>query len=87
MDWTQQFAAALLARLGREEAALELTPERARLLLDAAREVAHGTERSNAPLASYLVGAFIASRMDDGVDAEIAFEEALETLRRSLPAS
>ena len=85
MDWPSEFAKTLEAQLGRAEASLELSPEVQDLMLTAARDVAHRTERKNAPLASYLIGAYIASRMDDGVDAELAVEEALEALRRSLP--
>ena len=56
MVWIDEFAAAL----GVEP----LAPEERRLLLDLARRVAHGTERVNAPLASYLVGRSVAGRSD-----------------------
>ncbi|HET7488504.1 MAG TPA: DUF6457 domain-containing protein [Acidimicrobiales bacterium] len=47
-DWLDRFADALgVARL---------TAEEIDTVLDLARDVAHGTERKNAPLATYLAG-------------------------------
>jgi hypothetical protein len=37
------------------------------LLLSIARDVAHASERQNAPLASYLIGRFVQMRMSAGV--------------------
>jgi hypothetical protein len=47
-------------------------------LLDLARDVAHGTERKNAPLAAFLAGRFVGSGG--------SLSDAIERARRSLPA-
>lgn len=47
-DWLDRFADALQVS--------RLDPGEADALLDLARVVAHGTERTNAPLAAYLAG-------------------------------
>ncbi|MBT8198061.1 MAG: hypothetical protein KJP12_00900 [Acidimicrobiia bacterium] len=46
-------------------------------LLDLARDVAHGTERKNAPLASYLVGIAVGKGMgmQDAVGVVTGFAE------------
>lgn len=46
-------------------------------LLDLARIVAHGTERKNAPLATYLVGQYVAIRGADDVTAADSVAEAV----------
>lgn len=46
-------------------------------LLALARDVAHGTERKNAPLASFLAGRFVGSGG--------SLSDAVERARRSLP--
>jgi hypothetical protein len=71
--WIDDFAAAL----GLEP----LAPEERRLLLDLARQVAHRTERVNAPLASYLVGRSMAGRSD----AVGGIREAARRAEASLP--
>lgn len=45
-------------------------------LLETARVVAHATERRNAPLATFLIGRFVAARVANGADALAAAEEA-----------
>ncbi len=45
-------------------------------ILDFTRRVAHGSERKHAPLATFLAGWFVASRMASGVDAATAWQEA-----------
>lgn len=47
-DWLDRFADALSVP--------RLDPAEAEALLDLARVVAHGTERTNAPLATFLAG-------------------------------
>lgn len=47
-------------------------------LLDLARIVAHGTERKNAPLATYLAGQYVAIRGADDVTSARAVAEVLE---------
>jgi len=62
--WFDRLRASVLAELGRDDpalaAALLLTPDDARALLDLARDVAHGSgARQYAPLATYLAGRLI----------------------------
>ena len=45
-------------------------------LLETARVVAHATERRNAPLATFLIGRYVAARVAHGGDALAAAEEA-----------
>jgi hypothetical protein len=57
-DWLDRFADALaVARLG---------PAEVDAVLDLARVVAHGTERRNAPLATFLAGRASAGREGGG---------------------
>ncbi len=53
-------------------------------LLRIAREVAHGSERLNAPLSTYAAGRHIAARMAAGVDETVALAEVEEAVRRVL---
>ncbi len=55
-------------------------PGRARLLR-VARDVAHTTERQNAPLAAYLIGRFVQSSVDAGIAPDDALAEAAEVVR------
>jgi hypothetical protein len=56
-DWLSQRADALAAASGTERAALELSDEDMKTLLDIAKVAAHTSgERTNAPLLCYLVG-------------------------------
>lgn len=73
----QRYAAALGERLGREEEAVRLPREAVGPILDLARVVAHGTERKNAPLASYLAGRYAAAREAEGIEPATALAEAL----------
>jgi hypothetical protein len=50
-------------------------------LLRIARDVAHTTERQNAPLAAYLIGRFVQSSVDAGVPSADALAEAAEVVR------
>ena len=45
-------------------------------ILDFTRRVAHGSERKHAPLATFLAGWFVASRVADGASPQDAWEEA-----------
>lgn len=74
-EWIRRYAGAL---------GVELTPEDARRLLDLASAVAHGTERKNAPLATYLVGRFAGGAM--GEELARALAEARERAEALLPA-
>ena len=48
------------------------------LLLRVARNVAHATERQNAPLASYLIGRFVQSSVSAGMSEADALARAAE---------
>jgi len=65
-DWLDRFALAL--------GVAPLDTSEVEAILDLAREVAHGTERKNAPLAAWLAG-----RSGAGATA------ALDVARRTLP--
>lgn len=64
-DWLDRFAAAL--------GVPPLDPAEVDTILDLAREVAHGTERKNAPLAAWLAGG-------SGADVATALAAARQTL-------
>lgn len=74
-DWVQRYASALAARL-EEDASSPLDGDAAARILRLARVVAHGTERVNAPLASYVAGWYAAARMREGAGAAEAVREA-----------
>ena len=67
-DWLSTYADAL---------GLDLDDSEIEALLALARDVAHGTERKNAPLASFLAGRFVGSGG--------SLSDAVERARRSLP--
>ncbi len=69
--WTKDYAAAL-----REsgDPAINVINEEA--ILDFTKEVAHGSERKNAPLATFLAGWYVGARASQGVDPEEAWREA-----------
>jgi hypothetical protein len=69
LDWVAAYAEALGLEL--DDAAIDA-------VLALARDVAHGTERKNAPLASFLAGRFV------GTGGSLS--DAVERARRSLPA-
>lgn len=77
-DWLARYGAALEERLGRAEPGLHLAPEAGARILDLARVVAHGTERKNAPLASFLAGRYVAARTAAGAKLQTAVAEAVE---------
>ncbi len=53
-------------------------------LLDFTREVAHGSERKNGPLATFLAGWFVGVRVAEGVDPREAWNEAAALGRQLL---
>ena len=53
-------------------------------ILDFTREVAHGSERKNAPLATFLAGWYVGSRVSQGATPEEAWSEAAELGRQLL---
>lgn len=80
-DWIARYAAALAGRLDGQGTPASLTAETVELVLDLARVVAHGTERKNAPLATYLAGAFASARVAQGGDVLAAVREALSMVQ------
>ncbi|MGH9190546.1 MAG: DUF6457 domain-containing protein [Acidimicrobiales bacterium] len=54
-------------------------------ILDLARDVAHGTERLTAPLATFLAGQYVALRAAAGVPMASALDEAHAAARDLLP--
>lgn len=85
-DWLDAYATELLQELGGRgpEGVGDGVRES---LLDLARIVAHGTERKNAPLATYLAGSFVAMRAVRGVDEDMALHEAVSIAQRLLSRS
>lgn len=53
-------------------------------LLRLARDVAHATERLNAPLVAYVAGRHVAARQAAGLSEEGALDEVEEVVRRLL---
>ncbi|MEO8476246.1 MAG: DUF6457 domain-containing protein [Actinomycetota bacterium] len=78
-DWLGQLA----MRLGQAQ----LSDEEQGLLLDVARDVAHGTERKATPIATFLLGTEVARRVSAGEDRHAALAAAAAELRASLPPS
>jgi len=76
--------AAELARVEGAEGLARAEPagEARALLLRLARDVAHASERQNAPLATYLVGRYVELRSRQGVAGEDALAEASAVLQR-----
>ncbi len=50
-------------------------------LLRIARDVAHATERQNAPLAAYLIGRFVQTCIAAGMTEAAAIDQAAEVVR------
>ena len=78
MDWIDRYAEAL----GEGAAA---GPHDRRVILKLAREVAHRTERMNAPLAAFVAGQMVATRRGRGGSGEEAAREALRVAEDLLP--
>ena len=82
MDWTERYARALAEAAG---SGGPLDADEARDVLRLAREVAHRTERVNAPLASFLAGRFLAERVRAGASPKDALREAIALAESLLP--
>jgi hypothetical protein len=83
VEWPERYAEALAAAVGEE---LTLTTQEEAIVLRLAREVAHRTDdRKNAPVASYLVGRFVAARVRAGASPREALDEAFALAERLLP--
>jgi Domain of unknown function (DUF6457) len=71
-DWGDQLAARLAGRAGHPDL---LSPRLRGQLLRLARDIAHGSERKNAPLATFIAGRYVEARQTQGIDAETALGE------------
>ena len=77
MEWIDRLAEAL----GLEGP----DPEQTARLLSAAREVAHRVERKTTPLATYVLGMSVTTRVAEGATPAAAFDDALSALLGMLP--
>jgi predicted kinase len=77
MDWIERYAEAL--------GGVASGPDERRAILGLARQVAHRTERVNAPLATFLAGQFVAARRQGGAAAADATAEAIRLAEELLP--
>jgi hypothetical protein len=77
-DLLSQLASALSNPGSTSSALRPLGPRERALLLRIARNVAHSTERQNAPLASYLIGRFVQSSVTAGLSEADALARAAE---------
>lgn len=75
-DLLSQLASALGLSASASSDLRLLDPRERALLLRIARNVAHATERQNAPLASYLIGRFVQSSMGAGTSETDALAQA-----------
>jgi hypothetical protein len=65
-----------LAEVSQSEALL--TPRLQAAVLRLARDVAHGSERKNAPLAAFIAGRYVEHRLRQNIDAEAALAEVID---------
>lgn len=86
-DWLERYVEALVERMevGGPEPGLQSGEKK--VVLDLARVVAHGTERKNAPLATFIAGRYTALREERGASRSEAMTEAIEVARALLGPS
>ncbi len=79
-SWLNLYGKELLNSTDTSLESLDIDPEQITLLLEIAKVVAHGTERKNAPLATYLVGRYVADRRnkDSSISIETLIAQALK---------
>jgi len=82
--YPRRFADAL-GQAGAESA--DLGEEETAIVLELAREVAHGSERRFAPLSTFLAGRFVGERTARGTPHAEALAEAVAIARRLLTAT
>lgn len=80
-------AAQWVARLAVELGVEPLSPHTQAEVLGLARDVAHGTERKAAPLASFVAGRYVQRAVDSGRDVDDALREVSEAVERLLGPS
>jgi hypothetical protein len=83
-QWIDDLADALSDRLGGAKGALRLSGEQEQDILETSRAVSHGIDRNHSPLATFLVGRYVAARVAAGVDPDRALTEALNVIKRLL---
>lgn len=76
-----------VARLALELDAEPLVPATVGRLLRMAREVAHATERLNAPLCAFVAGRAVQRRVASGADESAALAEVEAAVKRLLAGS
>ena len=84
--WLARYASALAQGLMESDAQIDLGEGGEEQVLGLAGKVAHGSERRNAPLATFLAGCYVALRVSEGAEAAKALEEAVRVAQRLLPA-
>lgn len=77
MQWIDELAGVFEAE--------PLSQDEIELLLNVARDVAHGVERKITPLASFLLGMSVELRMESGAARAVALEAAVADLRATFP--
>lgn len=77
--WTDNYA-----KLLRENGNPAITVVDEEDLLDFTREVAHGSERKNGPLATFMAGWYVGARTSQGASPEEAWREAAALGRQLL---
>jgi sugar phosphate isomerase/epimerase len=82
VSWIERYAEALTSEAGEP---VPYTGSEARVVLRLAREVAHRTERMNAPVAAYVAGRFVEARIRAGDTPEAAALRAFEIAEAILP--
>jgi len=80
VDTAARWTARLAAELGVET----MTPQTQVALLSIAREIAHGTERRYAPLASFIAGRYAELAVRQGRDVGTALREVSDAVQRLL---
>jgi hypothetical protein len=80
--WCERFGDSLAGGAGL--AASPLTPKLQARLLSIARDIAHGTERKNAPVCAFIAGRYVEARCAQGVDVGTALSEVAEAAARLL---
>jgi hypothetical protein len=84
-EWLLRYAQALENQL--EGLSIELADDEKGSLLDLARVVAHGTERKNAPLATFIAGRFAQAVVNQGGSPADAIATAVSVAEEMIGSS
>lgn len=85
-EWLDRLATRLAAKLP-DDVDLRLSSADRRSLLDVARTAAHGSERRNAPLATFVAGRYVAERVARGGDPVAALDEVRAAVDAEIESS